>query len=304
MEGRMSSGGRPLPLCKGRLWRVGGPGPATRASGLGVGPALELGAGRGRRSGQAQAAEARPPVPPPKRHVGALVPRPQRRPGRQESAGSGPKGPRSGALAPSGLPQWPRAPAPRAHGVKSLPASLCSKLFSKRGREWFSCYQHGFWALGNALLFSRAPQRDLLFPSLPLALALPRAPHPPTPSCLRLPPRAAPPGPPGRTEAWPRRPPSRGALPAGAGPGDPAAMLRAARWPWGGHAGRRGAQCEGPWRPPGLQGRGPATPQPRASFLRRNKPPSRPPCRCIRTAACGGRRDGPIFRRWRLRLGG
>lgn len=30
----------------------------------------------------------------------------------------------------------------------------------------------------------------------------------------------------------------------------------------------------------------------------------RPPCRCIRTAACGGRRDGPIFRRWRLRLGG
>nr|XP_031527576.1 uncharacterized protein LOC116277496 isoform X2 [Vicugna pacos] len=229
---------------------------------------------------------------------------PQTRPGRQEIARSGPERPPKRALAPSCLPQWPRAPAPRAHGVKSLPVSLCSKLFSKRGREWFSCYQHGFWALGNARLFSRpAPQRDLLFPSLPLSLALPRPPtHPdsllPKPPALRCTP-----GPPGVTVAWPWRPPSLSALRTSTGPGGCGRHIAgghvALRRPQRGGQGATGCpQCT--FCP---QGGGTLRPLPWATSLRRDMPPSRPPSCSICTAVTGWEWR-PTFRKWRLRLSG
>lgn len=105
-----------------------------------------------------------------------------RRPGLgdREITGSGPERPPAGACSLR-RPRRPPSLCP-AHGVNSLPVSLCSKLFSKRGREWFSCYQHGFWALGNALLFSR-PRLRTFVRLLPLSLALPSPPpsHPPHP---------------------------------------------------------------------------------------------------------------------------
>lgn len=77
-------------------------------------------------------------------------------------------GPSSSSL--SSPPTVASGPCARAHGVKSLPVSLCSKLFSKRGREWFSCYQHGFWALGNALPLLPAPVTKGPFVPLPAPL--------------------------------------------------------------------------------------------------------------------------------------
>lgn len=89
-----------------------------------------------------------------------------------------PIGPSSSCL--SLPPTVASGPCARAHGVKSLPVSLCSKLFSKRGREWFSCYQHGFWALGNALPLLPAPCHKGTFCSSPgPSLWLFSAPHPP-----------------------------------------------------------------------------------------------------------------------------
>lgn len=78
-------------------------------------------------------------------------------------------GPSSSSL--SSPPTVASGPCARAHGVKSLPVSLCSKLFSKRGREWFSCYQHGFWALGNALPLLPAPVTKGPFVPLPAPLS-------------------------------------------------------------------------------------------------------------------------------------
>lgn len=119
-----------------------------------------------------------------------------------------PIGPSSSCL--SLPPTVASGPCARAHGVKSLPVSLCSKLFSKRGREWFSCYQHGFWALGNALPLLPAPCHKGTFCSSPgPSLWLFSAPHPPQlppphASCpTLLHPWAA-----GVTVAWPCCPPS------------------------------------------------------------------------------------------------
>lgn len=118
----------------------------------------------------------------------------ERRPAR--ATGNRPALARTAPSAPSlppRLPQWPGAPVPRAHGVKSLPVSLCSKLFSKRGREWFSCYQHGFWALGNVLALLPAPLHKGTFCSSPgPSPALPRPPTHRDPPSPRLPPHAAP----------------------------------------------------------------------------------------------------------------
>lgn len=119
-----------------------------------------------------------------------------------------PIGPSSSCL--SLPPTVASGPCARAHGVKSLPVSLCSKLFSKRGREWFSCYQHGFWALGNALPLLPAPCHKGTFCSSPgPSLWLFSAPHPP-----QLPPPHASwptllhPWAAGVTVAWPCCPPS------------------------------------------------------------------------------------------------
>lgn len=96
-------------------------------------------------------------------------------------------GPSSSRL--SSPPTVASGPSARAHGVKSLPVSFCSKLFSKRGREWFSCYQHGFWALGNALPLLSAPRHKGTFcsspgPSLWLFSAPPPTPSPSSPRLL------------------------------------------------------------------------------------------------------------------------
>lgn len=127
----------------------------------------------------------------PSGHVEGLVLTLQSRSGgrhRKSQRSLTPVGPSSSCL--SSPPTVASGPCARAHGVKSLPVSLCSKLFSKRGREWFSCYQHGFWALGNALPLLPAPRHKGTFCSSPgpspwLFSAPPQVP-PPHASCPTL----------------------------------------------------------------------------------------------------------------------
>lgn len=162
---------------------MGGPGPRARVS-------------RGHTSDQARAVEAMVQVSGSqgcqdlaKRPCWDSGPIDADQPRRQEVTQLQSKRPPSAPLLSLHLPQWPGA-----HGVKSLPVSLCSKLFSKRGRECFSCYQHGFWALGNVLALLPALLHKGTFCSSPCPSLwlFPGPPPTPTPSSLHLPPHAAP----------------------------------------------------------------------------------------------------------------
>lgn len=179
----------------------------------GVGQALKLGAGRGhthqprprRQKPRLQSLSEAAGPRPESGHVGTLDPPTAGQ--AWETGNHGLQGPKRLAGACSLPPPTAGAlePNARAHGVNSLPVSV--SCFPKRGREWFSCYQHGFWALGNAApLFRGRCTKRPLFASLPLSLALPGPPHPathPTPLPGAPPTARAAPRDTGVTVAWP-----------------------------------------------------------------------------------------------------
>lgn len=175
----------------------------------------EPGASGAHASDQAQVGEATAPGPGPQAagtwpfgRVGPPVPSTKTGLGHRKSPGSTPSsGPGPGS--PSLLPRLPGAWAPRPPAPMGLNlSSLCSKLFSKPGGEWLSCYQHGSWALGNALSSPRSTKG----PFVPLPAPRSALPGPPP---TRLPPPAPParctPGLRGVTMAWPWRLPLAGA---------------------------------------------------------------------------------------------
>lgn len=289
---------------KGGLWRSWGPG--TRASprtcrcrvwtrswgvggALGVSQALELGAGRGHTSGQAQAAEAMAPVPCPKAaglqpsgHVGTLDP-----PTTDQAWETGNHGLRA-RKAPSGrsLPPashgglGPLCPAPMGLTLsRSLSAPSCFPSEAENG-SLVTNMASGHWVMRSS---SRGRSTKGPFVRLPAPLPgssrPPAPPTHPTPSWPRLPPRAAPPGPPGVTVAWPWRPPSPGALLAGAGPAGCGGHIvgghAASGRPPGAGCGVAGVRCNVLWCTPGLQRGGPSALHPRPpSVLRQIAFPS------------------------------